>query len=350
VSTSSGPGAIGPKLKAPPRIAIYGAGQFGQYVAKLADAKGWPVVAAFNRAGAKVGRDIGRLAGLERDLGVVVDCDLADFGKLQADVAVVTVSSRLDTNLPGYRRLLGAGVNVVSIRGESQYPWAVDAAIAEELDTLARAHDVTFTGTGMWDISRTWAALLVTGNCTELRGLFHRSVTNSELQRPETITSMGVGMTPEQFEEKVVKVPGKLGNLFPTVLHHVLSAMGYTVTGFTEWREAVISDRPFHCKVLDLHLPAGSIMGTRVIIESTTAEEIKATMHVEVRLLFREGETEHMMWEVDGMPSATITIERRNSFHATASAAFNRIPDAIAAPPGVQAASALGPMRHSTLL
>jgi 2,4-diaminopentanoate dehydrogenase len=349
--TGPGPGAIGPRLATRPRIAIYGAGHFGQYIARLADAKGWPVVAAYNRAGPKVGQDIGRLAGLDHDLGVIVeDCDRADYGRLQADVAVVTVSSRLDINLPGYRRLLGAGVNVVSIGGESQYPWAVDPAVADELDQLARAHGVTFTGTGMWDISRTWAALLITGNCTELRGLYHRSVTNSEAQRPETITQMGVGMSRDEFEDKVVNTPGKLGNLFPTVPHHVLSAMGYTVTGFREWREPVISDRPFHCRTLNLDLPVGSIMGTRVVIETDTAEGVRATMHVEVRLLFREGETEHMMWEVDGLPSSTITIERRDSRHATASAAFNRIPDAIAGPPGIQPASALGPMRHSSLL
>ena len=36
-------------------------------IVRFAADKGWPIVAAFNRAGAKVGRDIGRLAGLGRD-------------------------------------------------------------------------------------------------------------------------------------------------------------------------------------------------------------------------------------------------------------------------------------------
>jgi 4-hydroxy-tetrahydrodipicolinate reductase len=157
-------------------------------------------------------------------------------------------------------------------------------------------------------------------------------------------------MTREQFDAKIARTPGKLGNLFPAVPHHVLCAMGYTVTGFTERREPVISDRPFYCKTLGLDLPARSIMGTRVVIETSTVEGVTATMHVEVRLLFREGDTEHMLWEVDGLPSSTITIERRDSRHATASAAFNRIPDVIAAPPGIQSASALGPMRCSALL
>ena len=49
-----------------PRIVIYGAGQVGQYIARFAVQKGWPIVAAFNRAGAKVGQALGRLAGLSR--------------------------------------------------------------------------------------------------------------------------------------------------------------------------------------------------------------------------------------------------------------------------------------------
>ena len=68
-----------------PRLVLYGIGQYGQMMVRFADKKGWPIVAAYNRAGAKVGQDIGRLAGLGRDYGVVVqDCDKADYKNLDA--------------------------------------------------------------------------------------------------------------------------------------------------------------------------------------------------------------------------------------------------------------------------
>ena len=41
-----------------PRIAIYGIGQYGAHVARFAVQKGWPIVAAFNRTGPKVGQDL----------------------------------------------------------------------------------------------------------------------------------------------------------------------------------------------------------------------------------------------------------------------------------------------------
>jgi 4-hydroxy-tetrahydrodipicolinate reductase len=67
-------------------------------------------------------------------------------------------------------------------------------------------------------------------------------------------------------------------------------------------------------------------------------------------VLFREGEVEHMMWKVDGTPSSSITITREDSSYMTAASAFNRIRDVIAAPPGIQLITQLGPMQHSALV
>src|SRR4051794_27964585 len=99
---------------AKPRIAIYGIGQYGQRVARIAIEKGWPIVAVFNRAGPKVGQDVGRVTGLGRDIGVIVqDSETARYDQLEADIGIVAVKNRLSENMPAYRRLLGAGLNVL---------------------------------------------------------------------------------------------------------------------------------------------------------------------------------------------------------------------------------------------
>ena len=90
-----------------PRIVIYGVGQYGSMIARLAMQKGWPIVAAFNRAGPKVGQDLGRAAGLNRDLGVMIqDCETGDYGSLDADIGVVTHRDLLSANMDAYRRLM----------------------------------------------------------------------------------------------------------------------------------------------------------------------------------------------------------------------------------------------------
>jgi hypothetical protein len=55
---------------------IYGVGYYGMEAVRILVKNGWPIVAAVNRAGPKIGEDLGRLAGLNEDLGVVVqDCE-----------------------------------------------------------------------------------------------------------------------------------------------------------------------------------------------------------------------------------------------------------------------------------
>ncbi len=158
-----------------PQVAIYGAGQYALESVRIMHRKGWDIVAAYNRAGEKVGRDIGELAGIE-PLGVLVeDCEDADYGSSGANIAIHSVADRLDYNWPGHQRLLGAGINVICHGGESNFPWGSRPELAGRLDELAKAHGVTFTGTGIWDYSRIWSGLLAAGSASELTGSIERS-------------------------------------------------------------------------------------------------------------------------------------------------------------------------------
>ena len=56
-----------------PRIALCGLGYVGSFYAKFAMIKDWEIVAAYNRAGEKVGKDVGEVCGLDKNIGVVVE-------------------------------------------------------------------------------------------------------------------------------------------------------------------------------------------------------------------------------------------------------------------------------------
>src|SRR5579871_1623080 len=118
----------------PPRIVIYGIGQYGAMITRLAADRGWPIVAAFNRAGPKVGRDLGEVAGLGRDLGVIVqDAESGDFGAIDADIGVVTHRDLLSANMDAYRKLMGAGLNIACHGVQSYLPQSNDPALAAEI-------------------------------------------------------------------------------------------------------------------------------------------------------------------------------------------------------------------------
>ena len=335
-----------------PRLAIYGMGQFGSLIARLAARKGWRIAAAYNRAGAKIGQDVGRIAGLERDLGVAVqDFDLADFSALEADIAVVTHRDLLKDNIAAYRRILGAGVNVLCHGVQSYYPQCHDTELASEIDALAREMGVSFTGSGIWDTSRIWSGILAAGPCTELTSIDITSLSDAEAQTHslEQMKQFAISEPVARFYEKGID-KGVLAHAFKSVPEMVLIALGYDVIGTTSAVEPVVFDEPVPSRhAPEGHFPAGLCMGIRMRSKTTTRQGVIGTATVDSRII-KPGEVEAMYWTVEGKPRTRIHVERLDSAHATASNLFNRIPDVIAARPGIVPVFELGPVKHSALI
>ena len=331
----------------PPRIAIYGVGQYGTMIARLATEKGWPVVAAFNRAGPKVGQDLGRVAGLDRDLGVVVqDKDSGDVEGLEADVGVVTHMDLLRHNMDAYRKFMRAGLNIACHGGQSYSPQTNDPTLAAEIEGLAVTNGVTFTGSGIWDMSRIWAGILTAGPCTDITSLHHRSLTDPEGQLLSLTRGSAFNQPPERFFERGL-------DQSPVLLAHkaipelVLRALGYHVAESRASAEPVVYDVPVTTKLVPEGVfEAGVCVGVRTKLEVTTEEGVVATASIEQRM-FLPGDIEHMVWEVEGTPRNRTRVERLDSADATAGNLFNRIPDIISAPPGIVPVTELGPLRSS---
>lgn len=327
-----------------PRIAIYGIGQFGQMIARLAAERGWPIVAAYNRAGPKVGRDLGQVAGLGRNLGVTIeDCELADYGRLDAELGVVTHRDLLSANMPAYRRLMGAGLNVACHGVQSYLPQSNDPQLAAEIEALALRNGVTFTGCGIWDMSRIWSGILTAGPCTELRSIHISSLTDPEGQTNsiDQIRQYCISEPVEEFHARGIdRNPAALAK--KTIPEMVLRALGYTVIESTATIEPVIYDVPVDSKYG--RFEPGLVMGVRFRCSTTTEEGVTGTGLVDQRL-FLPGDVEHMFWEVDGVPRNRTRVERLDSAAASAGNLFNRIPDIIAARPGIVPVYEMGPLR-----
>lgn len=330
-----------------PRIVIYGMGQFGKAILRLATQKNWPIVAAFNRAGPKIGQDAGRLAGLERDLGVPVqDFDTADFKNLDADIGIVTHRDMLKDNMDAYRRLMGAGLNVLCHGVQSYYPACHDKALASEIDLLAKQHNVTFTGSGIWDMSRIWSGILTAGPCTEIASIDITSLSNAEGQTHslEQMKQFAISEPVARFYEKNID-KSVIAHAFKSVPEMVLIALGYDVVETSSVVEPVV----FGERVPSRHSPtgyfeAGLCMGIRMRSQTTTRQGVIGTATVDSRII-KPGEIEAMYWSVEGKPRTRVHVERLDPAHATAGNLFNRIPDVIAARPGIVPVFELGPLK-----
>ena len=307
-------------MTSPRGIIIYGVGGVGQTVARIVHERQWPIVAALNRPGAKVGRELGEVASLAGPVGITVqDAGSARLGEFGANIAVLAVHDRLDDNLPIYRRLLEAGLNVICTGGETSYPRAVDPAIAAEIDAMAKANGVTLTGCGLWDTYRVWTVKALAGPCTALRGLHHRSVTDVNRFGPEVARLVKIGGDPADFARSA----GGEKSIYRVFVQQVVESLGLTVEKVAERQEPVVFDEALPCSALDRDIAAGACAGSRSIIEVTTREKVIALAEVDLRLT-RDGEGEWMSWTIDGDPPAEMRLQGLDTGHATASSVANR--------------------------
>lgn len=330
-----------------PRIVIYGMGQYGSMIARLAADRGWPIVAAFNRAGSKIGQDLGRVVGLGRDLGILVqDSERGDYDSLQADIGVVTHRDLLSANMDAYRRLMNAGLNIACHGVQSYLPESNDPEAAAEIEALALRNDVTFTGCGIWDMSRIWSGILTAGPCTDIKSIHISSLTDPQGQASslQQIKQYCISDTVETFYAKGIdKNEAALAK--KTIPEMVLRALGYTIVESTATIEPIVYDVPVQTRyVPEGYFEAGLCMGVRFHCKTTTAEGVVGTGLVEQRM-FLPGDVEHMYWEVDGTPRNRTRVERLDSAHATAGNLFNRIPDIIAARAGIVPVYEMGPLK-----
>ncbi len=331
----------------PPRIAIYGVGQYGALITRYAVEKGWPIVAAYNRDGLKVGQDLGRVAGLDRDLGVIIeDRKTADFTGLDADIGVVTHRDLLRANMRAYRGFMSAGLNVACHGGQSYFPQVTDPEIAEEIEALAQDNGVTFTGCGIWDMSRIWSGILTAGPCVDITKLHHSSLTDPQGQVRSLQPGSMINKPPEVFYEMGMdKNPVLLG--IRSIPELVLGRLGYTVATSNTTVEPVVYDVPVETfYVPEGYFEPGVCVGVRSRSEVITDDGVVATTLIEQRM-FLPGDVEHMTWDIQGTPRNRLRVERLDSAEATAGNLFNRIPDIIAAPPGIVPVTELGPLTPS---
>jgi 4-hydroxy-tetrahydrodipicolinate reductase len=124
------------------RVVQWSTGNVGVHAIAGIDANpALELVGCFVSNPAKVGVDVGRLAGLDRDLGVTATNDADALIAMKPDCIVHTAwaDTRLFEALEDLQRFLRAGINVVSSSPVFlQYPYGVADALAEPVIAAAK--------------------------------------------------------------------------------------------------------------------------------------------------------------------------------------------------------------------
>ncbi|MEO8034342.1 MAG: dihydrodipicolinate reductase [Acidobacteriota bacterium] len=312
--------------RSPINVAQYGIGPIGAEIARLLLTKPWiKIVSAVDIDPAKIGRDLGDVIGLGRDVGVKVTADIQ--GK--PEVVCHSTGSRLRDVAGQLRDLLARGCHVVSTCEELSFP--LDVAIREELQQVARANNVTLLGTGVNPgFVMDKLPLTITSVCQEVKSIDIIRIQNASTRREPLQRKVGAGMTIAEFRAAVDA--GKIKHMgLRESLMMVGNGLGVEFEHITDENiQPIVADRDVVTQYLKV--AAGQVAGVHQTIEGTG----RINVRLELRMYVGAEAVAADRVIIKGVPDVEMVI--KDGVHgdrATAAMVVNSIPRVIQARPGV---------------
>ena len=310
----------------PLTVAQYGIGPIGAEIARLLLTKSWvKVVAAVDIDPSKIGKDLGEVIGLGRNVGVTVTSELES----KPDVVCHSTGSRLRDVADQLKQLMNRGCHVVSTCEELSFP--LDAEIREELMQVARAANVTLLGTGVNPgFVMDKLPLTITSVCQDVKSLEIIRIQNASTRREPLQRKVGAGMTADEFRAAVDA--GKIKHMgLRESLMMVGNGLGVEFDHVTdEAIEPILADREVVTQFLKV--APGQVAGVHQTIEGMG----RINVSLELRMYVGAEAVAADRVIVHGVPD--VEMEIKGGIHgdrATAAMVVNAIPRVISARPGV---------------
>ena len=316
------------------RVLLYGLGPIGVLVGRqLAARDGFRIVGAIDVDPAKVGVDVGAIAGLPRPLRVKVDPDARHaLRKSRPDVAVLCTSSSVSGVMPQIERVLTAKVPIVTTTEELSFPVRRNAVLARRIDAMAKRAKVAVLATGVNPgFVMDALPIMLTAACERVESVAVRRIQDARTRRLPFQQKIGAGLSREQFTREVERGSIRHVGLAESI-SMVASALGWQLDHITDDVRPHIADAPVASEFLavDPGYVSGIVQdaigyrhGTPVI-----------AMHMEAYLGAPESYDEVRL---RGIPPLTLRIPGGVPGDvATASIVVNSIPKVLSSRPGLR--------------
>ena len=190
----------------PIRLVHVGLGPIGAGVVRqVAERKGFKIVGAVDLDPAKIGRDLGEVAGVGRPLRVKVTDDARKAIKSgKPDAVVLCTSSSMKGVLAQVETILKLKVPIVSTTEELSYPTRANMRYARIVHQLAKKAKVAVLGTGVNPgFVMDALPIMLTGVCERVDAIRVDRVQDASVRRLPFQQKIGAGLTREQFQKKV---------------------------------------------------------------------------------------------------------------------------------------------------
>ena len=261
----------------------------------------------------------------------------SNFEKLvtekQADVVIISTSSALEKVAPLIIEAIKAGMNVISICEELSYPFEYHPDLSNEIDMLAKAHNVSVVGTGinpgfLMDL----LPIVLTAPCQIVQKVTISRMMNSAKRRGPFQEKIGTGLSIEEFREKIDEkiITGHVG--LTQSIQMILSALGKTSDEIIEYPpSAVLAEKEITTSYCTI--PKGLVCGLQSKAVARKNNEDLITLDF---IAYAGDHEEYDSVVIEGIPQITQKIE--GGVHGdlgTAAVVANIVPIVFSANPGL---------------
>jgi len=290
------------------------------------------IVGAVDVDPAKVGKDLGQVAGAGRAVGVVVAHDLKSLSSVKADVVVHTTSSYLTDVVDQLIECMEAGLRIVSTCEELSYPYRKHPELSEKLDRCAREHNVALLGTGVNPgFAMDKLALTLATACHQVHKVQVHRIVDASRRRLPLQKKVGSGMTEAEFRAQVAAGKIKHHGL-PESVAMISDCLGLPVERIEETIEPVIARETVRSEFFEV--PAGHVVGVHQVANGYANGESNIRLELEMYLGAREPVD---AVTICGVPDLSLRVV--GGIHgdlATTAIAVNCIPAILEVKPGLR--------------
>jgi len=316
------------------KAALYGVGAVGGMIAKfLLEKEGIEIVSAIDIAEDKVGKDLGDVLNLGRELGIKVSNKVDEqLSQTKPDVAIHTTSSFLKDTYAQIASIVKHRVNVVSTCEELSYPNATEPLLTKKLNTLAKKYNVAILATGINPgFLMDTLVITLTAPCQKIEKIEATRIMNAATRRLPFQIKIGAGLTREEFRQKIEskQITGHVG--LEQSIAMIADALAWKLEIRVEPVEPVIAKKTVESK--DIEVKAGNVAGLRQKAKGIMNGKEVIVLDFQAYIGAKE---EYDSITIEGVPSITQKIQP--CIHGdigTIAMVVNAIPKVINTPAGL---------------
>jgi hypothetical protein len=311
----------------------FGVGPVGAAIVKqIASRSGLKSVGAIDIDEAKIGADLGDVAGLPKRLGVKVSSEASKALKsAKPDVVILCTSSSIKTVMPQIETILKSRIPIISTTEELSYPGYTHIRFARQIHTWAKKAKVAVLSTGVNPgFAMDALPVMLTAACERVDRINVQRIQDARIRRLPFQQKIGAGLTTEQFQKQVDE--GTVRHVgFTESVAMIADAMGWRLDRITDDVQPKIASVTISSEFLAVD--PGYVCG--LVQDGVGYRNGNAVIWLHMEAYLGAPESYDAI-QIDGTPSLSMRI--LGGIHgdiATASMVVNSIPKVLAASPGL---------------